>query len=196
MRTARTLSRLRGGRKRLPPLLFFTDPKRTPDVAAVAATLPREAAVVLRTFGAADAQAQGAALAAARRRGILLLVGADAGLAARLGADGVHLPERMAGCARALKRRRPLWIVTVAAHSRSAVEKARRSGADAAILSLVFPSSSPSAGRPIGPLRFAAIARRARLPVYALGGVKAGTARLLLRSGAAGLAAIDGLIRT
>jgi thiamine-phosphate pyrophosphorylase len=57
----------------------------------------------------------------------------------------------------------------------------------------VFASASPSAGRPLGALGFAALARGAGLPVYALGGVNAATARLLARSGAAGLAAVEAL---
>jgi len=181
-------------RKALPSLLFFTDPVRTPDPAAVAATLPAGAAVVFRAFGAADAEAVGRELrrvATARR--LKLLVGADARLAAAVGADGVHLPERLAGRARALKTWRPDWIVTAAAHSERAAHLAGRAGADAAVVSAVFPSRSPSAGAPIGPVRLAAIARRAPLPVYALGGVNSKTARRLLDAGLAGLAAVDAL---
>src|SRR5947208_746563 len=74
-------------RRPLPALLFFTDPVRTPDPEAVARRLPRGAAVVFRAFGAPDAEARGRRLASiARARGLILLVGADAGLAARVGA--------------------------------------------------------------------------------------------------------------
>jgi thiamine-phosphate pyrophosphorylase len=59
----------------------------------------------------------------------------------------------------------------------------------------VFESASPSAGRPLGPVRFAALARRAGLPVYALGGVRTKNAPRLLGSGAAGLAMVEGLIQ-
>ena len=40
---------------RLPPLLFFTDPERTPRPWETAARLPAGAAVVFRAFGRADA---------------------------------------------------------------------------------------------------------------------------------------------
>jgi thiamine-phosphate pyrophosphorylase len=174
--------------------LFFTDPVRTPDPAAVLARLPPGAGVVYRAFGAADAAETGRRLLRlARRKRLTLLVGADASLAAAIGADGVHLPERLAWRARTLRRARPGWLVTSAAHSRSAIVKGRRSGADAAVVSPVFPSASPSASRPIGALRFAQLVRDARLPVYALGGVNAATARALTRSGAAGLAAVEAL---
>jgi thiamine-phosphate pyrophosphorylase len=174
--------------------LFFTDPDRMPDAEAVAEILPRSAAIVFRAFGAADAEDQGRRLkAVARRRGLTLLVGADATLAARLGADGVHLPERLAAKSRMLKAAHPAWIVTCAAHSPAAVRRALAFGADAAVVSAVFPSRSPSAGAPIGPIRMAQIARASRLPVYALGGVNNKTARRLKDAGVVGLAAVEGL---
>src|SRR6185436_11640397 len=134
--------------------------------------------------------AAGRRLAAlARRRGLVFLVGADARLAAALRASGVHLPERLARQARRIRRRG--WIVTAAAHSLPALIAARRAGADAAVLSPVFASRSASAGRPLGPVRFAALTRAAGLPVYALGGIDARTARRL--AGAVGLAAVEAL---
>jgi thiamine-phosphate pyrophosphorylase len=194
-RWARTLGPARARGKALPRLFFFTDPARTPDREAVIRNLPRGAGVVYRAFGDPNAVCTGRKLArAARRRGLLILVGADPGLAARIGADGVHLPERSAKSAPGVKRARPSWIVTSAAHSRAAVVQARRSSVDAVFVSPVFPSSSPSAGRPLGALRFAVLVRHAGLPVYALGGVNARTSPLLARTGAAGVAAVEALL--
>ena len=196
-RIARTLGRHARQGKALPRLLFFTDPWRTPDPAAVMASLPRGAGVVYRAFGAGNAVNQGSALAAlARRRGLLFLVGADEGLAMACGADGLHLPERLAGRAPRIRARHPAWLITIAAHSPRALRLAHRAGADAAVLSPVFPSRSSSAGPAIRPLRFAFWSRRAGLPVYALGGVDPDTAKRLRRTAAVGVAAIDGLIRT
>lgn len=178
----------------MPRLFFFTDPARVPDPELVLGRLPRGAGVVYRAFGAPGAAAQGRRLMRiAGRRGLTLLVGADAALAARIGAHGVHLPERAARTARAVKRARPGWLVTCAAHSASAIGRARCAGADAVFVSPVFASASPSAGRPLGPLRFAALVRGARLPVYALGGVDARGARRIARTGAVGLGAVDAL---
>lgn len=187
-RTAALLPARRRLRKALPSLLFFTDPARTPNALAVARRLPRGAAIVLRTFGAADAEAQARALKAiARARGLKLLIGQDAALARRVGADGVHLPERLAHQAGPLKQAQPRWIVTAAAHSRRAVLAA---AADAVVISPVFPSRSPSAGAPLGPLRLAELARGRT--AYALGGVNNKTARRLLDAGLIGLAAVEG----
>jgi thiamine-phosphate pyrophosphorylase len=176
--------------------MFLTDPERTPDPVAGAARLPRGSAVVFRAFGRADAVATGLRLrAVARRRGLVLLAGADPALALAIGADGVHLPERLAHRAGALRRRRAGWIVTAAAHSRPAMLKAARAGALALLVSPVFESRSPSAGRPLTALRFAALARDAPAPVYALGGVDGRTAKRLTGSGAAGIAAVEALTR-
>jgi thiamine-phosphate pyrophosphorylase len=188
------LGRPARGRKPLPALTFFTDPQRTPDPASVIAALPSGAAVVYRAFGAVDAVTTGRGLAAAARmRGVTFLVGADEALATALRADGVHLPERMAGRVRRLRARHPRWLITVAAHSRAALASARAAGADAAVLSPVFPSRSPSAGPPIGLPRAAAWTRGAGLPVIALGGVTRTTARRLRRSGLVGLAVVEAL---
>lgn len=159
----------------------------------MARALPRGAALVYRSFGAPEAEAVAARLVAlAHAHGALVLIGADAGLAARVGADGVHLPERLASRARAIRSRNPRWIVTAAAHSLTAARRAKLAGADAAVVSAVFPSRSPSAGRPIGVLRLAQIARAAGLPVYALGGVNDRTAGRLKDASVVGLAAVEG----
>ena len=172
----------------------MTDPERPPDPAVAAEGLPRGSAVILRAFGAPDAVAQGLRLATvARRRGLLLLAGADLRLAVAIGAGGVHLPERLAHKAEAIRRAHPRWLITVAAHGQAAARRARLHGADAVVISPVFESRSPSAGRPLGPVRFASLARCAKGPVYALGGVNARTARRLSGSGAVGIAAVEAL---
>lgn len=192
---ARTLNRRASARKPLPGLLFFTDPTRTPDPAKVMARLPRGSGVVFRTFGAPDGLDQARRLRAlAEQRGLIFLIGADAGLAAAVRADGVHLPERGLGRALAIRRRHPAWLITGAAHSPRALAEARRLGLDAAVLSPVFASRSPSAGAPLGRTRFEAWTRAAGLPVYALGGISGRTAPGLRTSRAVGLAAVEGLM--
>jgi thiamine-phosphate pyrophosphorylase len=124
-----------------------------------------------------------------RRRRLALLIGADAPLAVRVGAAGVHLPQRLAGRAAALRRAHPAWLITVAMH-RSGPRRLP-AGGDALILAPVLPSRSPSAVQPLGRRAGAAMALRAGAPVYALGGINARTAKGL--GGFAGIAAIGGL---
>jgi thiamine-phosphate pyrophosphorylase len=76
----------------LPPLLFFTDPDRTPRPWETAARLPAGSGVVFRHFGRADSRETALRLReATRARDGLLLIGLDTDLAERVGADGVHL---------------------------------------------------------------------------------------------------------
>ncbi len=193
MRTARRLGRpARLAKPRLPRALFLTDPQRVIHPLTTAAGLPQGTGVVFRAFGAPDAERTGRALAAlCRRRGLVLLIGADERLAARIGADGVHLPERLAWRARRLRAERPFWIVTVAAHSVATARRAAADGADAVLLSTIFPSASPSAGRPLGPVRLAQAIRLIPAPVYGLGGVDKKNAPRLLGAGAFGWAAVS-----
>lgn len=190
-RDAADVSRAAGRRRpNLPPLLFFTDPRRTPRPWETAARLPAGSAVVFRSFGAGDARETGLRLReATRRRDGLLLVGLDPDLAEAVEADGVHLPERALGLAPGLAAARPDWRITGAAHSAAAL--GRVEGLDAAVLSPVFVAGGASADRPcLGVEAFAGLVRDAAAPVYALGGIDAGNARALIGSGACGLAGV------
>jgi len=189
----RTARRLRGA-GRLPPLLFFTDPERTPSPEAVMRRLPPGAGVVFRAFGRPEVVAQGPLLRAlARSCGLVFLVGGDPALARRLRADGLHLPERDIPVCLVRRAWPRAFIVTAAAHSPLAIRRAERAGVDAIVVSPAFASASPSAGPPLGTTRLASWVRAAKRPIYALGGVNAHTAKRLLGTGVRGLAAVDGL---
>ena len=178
-----------------PPLLFFTDPRRTPRPWETAARLPPGAAVVFRAFGAADARDTAARLReVTARRGVLLLIGRDSELAETTGADGVHLPERALAEAPTLAGLRPDWRLTGAAHGVEAFTLA--AGLEALVLSPVFAVGGPSGARPaLGVAGFSALARQAPVPVYALGGLDGGTAGALVGSGACGLAGVSAVQR-
>ena len=161
---------------------------------AAAQRLPPGCGVIFRGFGRPQAQAEAAALALiAKSNGLSLLIGLDAELAERVGAQGVHLPERAMARARALRQRHPDWIITCAAHGARSIRAAGQLGIDAVFLSAVFASNSPSAGRPLGPQRFALLARPSAIPVLALGGVRAANASRLAAAGASGVAAVEGI---
>ncbi|WP_243634463.1 thiamine phosphate synthase [Roseicella frigidaeris] len=187
---ARRLHPPRGG-ARLPRLWLLGDPVRLPDPRAAAAGLPPGAAVIAR--GLAPAVTAGLA-AVARRRGLHLLVAAEGRAALALGA-GLHLPERRGTTGLLpflLARRRRRRLLTVAAHGRAGLARARRLGADAVLLSPVFPTASHPGAAGLGPCRWAALARRAGRPAVALGGIAGDNAGRLPRW-AGGLAAIGAL---
>jgi thiamine-phosphate pyrophosphorylase len=178
----------------LPSLLFFTDPTRVADPEAVAERLPRGAGVVFRAFGAADARDQGLRLRAiADARGLILLVGADIALAEAVGADGVHLPERLRGEAAGLRARKPDGLITVAAHDDGAVRAGSTADIDALVVSPVFASNSPSAGTPLGVAGLKALVAATDKPVYALGGIRAESVKSLEDMGIVGVAAVEAL---
>ncbi len=183
----------------LPALIVMTDTARLADPLRVVDQLPKGAAIILRHYADDDAPVRGRAreeLARAlarscRARRLLLLVAADMKLALRIGASGLHIPEwqlRANAGPRRLPRRG--FIITAACHSAGALARAARLSVDAALLAPVFPSASHPGAPTLGPLRFSALVHGATIPVYALGGVNARTARRLGPSGAIGIAGI------
>jgi len=174
----------------------MTDP-RLGDVAAAVARLPRGAAVVLRHYDDPDREALGQRLARlCKARGLVLLVAGDWRLAAKIGADGVHLPEGLLRGGRLAPmlgwRRRRGAMLSVAAHGETALRRAAGLGADVAVLSPVFATQSHPGAPVLGAVKFAALVRGSSLPVVALGGVNGATVGALAGTGAWGVAAIDG----
>ena len=173
----------------MPMLWLFTDSDRLADPRAAAARLPKGlAGVVLRHDSHPDRAAIGRDLARiCRMRHLALVVAGDVRLAASLGA-GVHLRGgRWPG---PLRRR---GIVTSSAHSRLDLRRAARSGASLAFLSPAFATASHPGATGLGACRWAALARRAGLPVAALGGLSGSSVRRLPRSLCFGAGAIGAL---
>lgn len=176
----------------------MTDRHRVARPLAVIARLEPDCAVIFRDYDAKDRAQLGRALAeACRTRGVRFLVAGDGALAEFLKADGLHMPEVRVSEINRWRQAHPDWLVTAAAHSGSALERAARAGADAALLSPVFPTAShpetQDESRTLGPETFNALSNQSPLPVYALGGITADTAALIAGRHTAGLAAIGAL---
>ena len=145
---------------------------------------------MLRHFGASNRLEHARKLhSVCQQNRLALLISGDPGLAKAVGASGVHWPEKQLPKAR--RWRGQFEIQTSSAHSRQAVYQAYLAGLDAALVSTVFASNSPSAGAPMGPCRLRLLRRNASLPLYGLGGIGADQAATL--SGFTGIAAIEGL---
>lgn len=132
------------------------------------------------------------ALALCRDHGARLLLNADPRWAAEVGADGVHLSSARL---RALARRpleAPSWV-GASCHDSRELEHAARIGVDFAVLSPVKATAGHPGAAPLGWARFAALARMAGLPVYALGGLGPEDLETAWRYGGQGVAAIRGL---
>lgn len=121
-----------------------------------------------------------------RARGAPLIVNADLGLAAALGADGVQLPERGPSLDEARAALGDDVWLGVSRHDAEGL--ARASEASFALVSPVF--AVPGKGAPLGVDGFARTVAAARTPVHALGGVDARHGAALRAAGAAGLAVI------
>jgi thiamine-phosphate pyrophosphorylase len=184
----------RAARSPLPALVLMTDDERLAAPRAAITALPRGSLVVVR----AREKNRRIALVSligrlADERGLKWIVADDPVLAARAGADGAHFPEQKISLAAHWRVRRPGWLITCAAHSLHACLRAKRAGASAVVLSPVFPTAS-HAGKPsLGNIRARSIVHEAHLPIYALGGLDAGSAKQLEGAGLVGLAAITGL---
>jgi len=174
----------------LPPLLYLTDPERAPQPARRIMALPKSCGVLFRHFGDAEEIDFIRDIAPVLHdEGRTFLIAAEPELAMETGADGVHWPEKRLREARNWQGK--FDIQTASAHTHRALIEAAKAGMDAALLSPVFPSNSPSAGQPLGVSRFRRMVAQTDLPIYALGGLTPDNIAQV--SDIAGMGAIDGL---
>jgi thiamine-phosphate pyrophosphorylase len=149
-------------RQPLPRVWLMTDERQGEGLWEALERLPKGAGIVFRHHGLGRGERRRLferVRKVARQRGLLLLA-AGRGLRA----DGAHGPPR--GVGRSV-------------HSLRELKTAERSGARLVFLSPAFATRSHPGARPLGPVRFGLIARHARVPVIALGGVDALKARRL-----------------
>ncbi len=120
----------------------------------------------------------------ARSRGHLVILSDSALTAREWGADGIY------GAPLSLYPRRRDLIQVATAHDMREIAQANRIGADAVMLSPVFPTRSHPGAPVLGTARFRTLASHAQMPVIALGGMTVANAA---RLGWGTWAAIDGL---
>jgi thiamine-phosphate pyrophosphorylase len=131
----------------------------------------------------------------ARRHGARLSVHGDAALAKSCGADGVHLPSGGDPvAARALLGAAKLIGVSI--HTVTEAEAIDPAAVDYAIAGPAFETASkPGYGPEIGRKGLAEIARAARVPILAIGGLNAVRAAEVLAAGPIGIAVMGGVMR-
>lgn len=150
-------------RQPLPRLWLMTDDRQGEELWAALEHLPKGAGVVFRHYGLPPHPRRKLferVRKVARRRRLLLLA------AGGLCADGRH-----GGRGDGLR--------SASAHNLRELKAAERSGAQLVFLSPAFATRSHPGAHPLGPVRFGLIARHARIPVIALGGVDSLKARRL-----------------
>ena len=125
----------------------------------------------------------------ARDLDVRVMLNAPPSLAARLGFDGAHLNARRL---RRLRRRPAAlrgWL-GASCHDADELALAARLPVDFAVLSPVLPTPSHPDRRTLGWDGFAALAREAPFPVYALGGMAPGDVETARQHGGQGVAGI------
>ena len=172
-------------RQPLPRHWLMTDPRMGDGLWRALERLPRGAGVVFRHYqlqAPERAELYARLRRVARRRHLVLLVAGP-----RLpGADGQH-GARNRGPNRGL--------VTWPVHHRRDLIAARRAGADAVLVSPVFPTRSHPGAAALGRVRFGLLIRDSGIPVIALGGMDERRARSLRLLGVHGWAGIDAWAR-
>ena len=155
-------------RDSLPDLWLISDARNDAALEDALRVLPPQSGFVFRHYHLAPQErlARFAELTRiARTRGHCVIL-ADSALTAReWEADGIY------GAPLSLTPRRADLIQIATAHNLRELGQANRIGADAVMLSPVFPTRSHPGSQTLGPLRFRQLARHAQMPVIALGGM-------------------------
>lgn len=171
----------------LPPLWLVSDARNDAALDAALRALPRGGGgLIFRHYHLPPAQRtrRFATLARlCRQRGLIAVWSGSAAAARRQGADGCYGSPALLAPGPALLR-----LVTV--HGLGELGAAHRAGADMVLVSPVFPTRSHPGASGLGPQRWLLLARCAKVPAIALGGMNRRRAR---RLPGYGWAAIDGL---
>ena len=130
-----------------------------------------------------------------RRHGARLMIHGEAALAKLAGADGVHLPSGSDPiAARALIGREKLIGVSI--HTVTEAEAIDPAVVDYALAGPAFETvSKPGYGPEIGRKGLAEMARAARVPLLAIGGINTVRVAEVIATGCAGVAVMGGVMR-
>lgn len=172
----------------LPRIWLLTDERQGESLWLALEQLPRGAGIVVRHYSLPRHERDqlfGRIRAIGKRRGWVVAYACAMADARRLSADAVYGKNG---------RGTLPWLCPV--HNHREIAAAERAGADLLLLSPVFVTRSHHGGKALGAVRFGLLARTARRPVIALGGMTSKRARQLTALGADGYAAIDAWIRT
>ena len=184
---------MRKRRMHFPPLIFITDQHRCSNPEIIASNLPRGSAVLLRDYGLSDRKLLGQRLRrVCRDNNLIFLVAGNGPLAITLSADGIHFREAQIPQVRSWRIRHPNWLVTVSTHSEESIRKAARGGADAALISPIFPSDSHPTAKPLGVTKLSHLISSVPIPLYALGGITPKNQARLTNLSLLGIAGISG----
>ena len=167
-------------RHSLPRVWLVTDERQGAHLLDAVDRLPERAGILFRHYSLVEAERRALFDAVRKRRpdALMLLAGIPE-LARQWGAHGWHGPYEERG------------LHSASVHDLRELRRAEASGAALLFVSPVFPTRSHPGSPSLGPRRFEALARLARRPVIALGGIGQANAPKLMRLGAYGWAGVD-----
>ncbi len=166
----------------LPRIWLMTDERLGDALFAAIQALPRGSGIVFRHYATPAVQRRqlfDQVRRLARTRRLMVILAGPPHQAQAWRADGSHGRHRGA--------------VTAPVHTLAELNAAQKAGAKLLFLSPVFATQSHPGAPALGRVRFAALARKARRPVIALGGMTAARFKQLQSLKIYGWAAIDGL---
>jgi thiamine-phosphate pyrophosphorylase len=130
-----------------------------------------------------------------RRHGARLSIHGGAALAKLAGVDGVHLPSG-ADAAAARAELGPQTLIGVSIHTVTEAEAIDPTVVDYALAGPAFETvSKPGYGPEIGRKGLAEMARAARVPLLAIGGINTVRVAEVIAAGCAGVAVMGGVMR-
>lgn len=176
-------------RQPLPRLWMMTDERQGDALWTALERLPSGTGVVFRHY-TLDRSRRRDMLArinrVARRRGLILVAAVPDGIIPALRLAGLHNHKR-----RVYRYTAARGLKTASVHNMRELRAAEAAGADLVFISPVFPTHSHPGAETLSTVGFRRLARTARVPVVALGGMNEDRYRELRGRGAYGWAAID-----
>lgn len=157
----------------LPSAWFLTDDNRLHKPEDFIPSLPGDCGVILRDYGLeADIRQRRAETLAAlcQQQKRPLLIAGDPDLAKSIGANGVHLSEKIL-YRFDLEQLPSDWIITSSCHGLASLSYLTHPRLSALLVSPVFPTKSHENAPTLGVSGLENIARQTTKPLYALGGV-------------------------
>jgi len=121
-----------------------------------------------------------------------LLVNSLPDYAVKIGAHGVHLNSArlLQCCERPLDKK---FLVSASCHNSTELKHAYKIDVDFAVLSPVNKTSSHESAKPLGWDKFKNLVEPINIPVYALGGMRAGDMKKFCEFGAQGISVLSGV---
>ncbi|MBI5187097.1 MAG: thiamine phosphate synthase [Nitrospinae bacterium] len=127
--------------------------------------------------------------------GAALIINKEMDIAEAVQADGVQLGKGSLSVSEVRSRLGKDFLIGASVHNAGEIEEAESAGADFLILSPLFAPGSKETNLPsLGPVKFSALCRAAKSPIFALGGITPENAAIAFECGAHGLASISGIL--